>query len=258
VINNSLNKIKKIIMQKLIKILMLSPIFYLLVVLIANCEVGLKLIEKTNLISNFEDSYGRVNLSDKYVNEIRSVMSKMNFDMPVNLKKMNSQALRIFGYYNAMAGYPMLFKIIPLNKPYIFVSESFFEDITKEEQVFLIGHELMHIFYKDPVWHAVIFNFVFISLIALFMFLIYNFNRINKIALTIIFILSWVIINLGKFAHCRYFEKRADLESMQILCSHEGCLKYLDRYEKFINVKSDDNSWLSDHPSNNQRRNYFK
>jgi Zn-dependent protease with chaperone function len=245
-------------MQKLIIFLIFSPILYLLIVLTANSKVGLKLIDKTNYISNFEANLGRVDLSAEYVNQIRSVMSKMNFDMPVNLKKMNSQTLRIYGYYNAIAAYPMLLKIIPLNKPYIFASESFFEDITKEEQVFLIGHELMHIFYKDPIWHNVIFNFLFISLIAFIIFLIYNYICINKIALTIIFILSLGIINLGKFAHSRYFEKRADLESMQILCSHEGCLKYIDRCEEFFNMKSDNNSWLSDHPSNNQRRNYCK
>jgi len=245
-------------MQKSILLLIFCPIFYLLMVLIANSKVGLKLIDKTNYISNFESTLGRVNLANEYANEIRSVMTKMNLDMPVNLKKMNSQALRIYGYHNAIAAYPVVFKIIPLNKPYIFASESFFEDITKEEQVFLIGHELMHIFHQDPIWHTVIFNFLFISLITLFIFLIYNFNYFNQIALIVIFILSVVIIYLGKFAHSRYFEKRADLKSMQILCSQEGCLKYIERCEKFFKMKSDNDSWLADHPSNNQRRNYCK
>ena len=93
-----------------------------------------------------EEQFGSQHLAPAQEEKILSIAHEMGITEPFTIRKMNRFAIAFGGYHNAFAYFPALLHFIPLsNKPFLFISEGFFEDLTLDEQRFLIGHELTHI-----------------------------------------------------------------------------------------------------------------
>lgn len=230
------------------------PILYIIFVYLINTSFFLKYIDKYFKFSCL-DSIGSKKLKEEINNLILDIKNEMHIKETIHLRKMNSSGMKIYGYFNAIACFPLFLKYLPINKPYIFVNEGFFELLSLEEKRFLIGHELIHIRDMHAYYLAIIFNFVFLLSLAS----IFNFNSILKNNLLIyIFIFIFIFLHkLSQAAYKRYNERMADILSMNILNSQAGCLKLIDRWKKDFNMKEDYNSLyerlFSDHPSLNER-----
>lgn len=240
--------------QSCSKYLFFIPTLYIILVNLINTNFFLKYIDKYFKFSCL-DSIGSKKLKEEINNLILDIKNEMNIKENIYLRKMNSTGMKTYGYFNAIACFPLFLKYIPINKPYIFVNESFFECLSLQEKRFLIGHELIHIRDKHAYYSAIIFNFAFlISLAAIF-----NFNLISRNNLLIyISIISLGFLNkLFEASYKRYNEIMADILSMDILDSQAGCLKLIHRWKKDFDMKEDYNSLyerlFSDHPSLNER-----
>ena len=86
-----------------------------------------------------ENLFGSQPVSEASEAEVRAIAKKLDFNEPFQIKRMNWRGLQRFGYYNAFA------YLMPFAGNYVFISEGFFNLLTQDEQLFLIGHELMHL-----------------------------------------------------------------------------------------------------------------
>src|SRR5438876_215687 len=93
-----------------------------------------------------QETYGSMPLAPAYEAKILAIAKELEVTDSMVMRKMNTHALKAFGYNNACAASHVFLGILPLvDTPFLFISEGFFEDLTEEEQRFLIGHELIHI-----------------------------------------------------------------------------------------------------------------
>lgn len=198
--------------------------------------------------------------------QILAIAQEMGINEHIIIRKMNTQALQRFGYHNAFACWALLGKVIPFsNQPFMYVSEGFLEDLSAEEQRFLIGHELIHI--RDR--HAMFIILAYWIAVLLLLSLTYWVQRYFRPRLldtpAFLFVLiavgvyfSLAIPNLVSLAYRRYIEKMADCESFKLLNSHEGCLKILERWQTDFKMPQHDPylGLLSDHPSCYDRKCY--
>lgn len=210
--------------------------------------------------------YGSKLLAGPQEGMILQIAKEMGINESIVIRKMNTAALQTFGYNNAFACWALLGGFLPFsNQPFMFLSEGFLEDLSPEEQRFLIGHELIHI--RDR--HVMFFNLVWAIAVLLLLTLAYFGQRFvrSRFALkpAIFYILmaicvycSLAIPNLIGLAYRRWMERAADLESFRLLNSHEGCLKIITRWQNDFQIPKHDAYWglLSDHPSCFERENY--
>ena len=197
---------------------------------------------------------------------ILAIAQEMGICESIVIRKMNTVALQKFGYHNAFACWALLGNVIPFsNQPFMYVSEGFLEDLSAEEQRFLIGHELIHI--RDR--HAMFIALAYWIAVLLLLSLVYIVQRYVRprladepmflyVLIGVGIYLSLLIPNLVSLAYRRHIEKAADCESFKLLNSHAGCLKMLERWQSDFKMLQHDVflGLLSDHPSCYDRQCY--
>lgn len=224
-------------------------------------------------ITSTEKQWGADHIDPEHEKQILAIADEMGIKEPFLIRKMNTHALQAFGYYNAFIYFPKLFyQIIPVgNTPFLYISEGFLHDISPEEQRFLIGHELIHL--KER--HVQFFNMVRILLMVLLCTILFLFRtRIQNIIeryvahrrqttakITFALYALWlcyVLPTLLSFAYLRNIEKVADIESLTLLNSYNGCIKFINRCHSQFGVPADNPYWgiTADHPSCYERRMY--
>lgn len=216
--------------------------------------------------------FGTRPLAPQQEKKIKAVAYKMNIQEPIVIRKANSSALLKFGYHNAFAYFPALFFVIPTKAPaHLFISEGFFEDLSEEEQFFLIGHELMHI--KEH--HTKYITLAYLLLLSAFLLLWWHTKKWLKLFFrkyihpkrfsfalkTLQAILLYIFIavpSLTCLAYRRHIERVADIQSMKILQSHNGALKLIDRWQNEYHLPENKLLFglLSNHPLHEERKSY--
>lgn len=220
-----------------------------------------------------QEKFGAMPLAPELEEKIKVIACQMGVDEPIIIRKMNYNALRTFGYNNAFVYFYSLFNIIPISsQPFLFVSESFFEELSPEEQVFIIGHEIIHV--KER--HTLYLNFFFyLSYLMLFLLGLIFIKNIELIVpsflkkkyqgsftsfITCLLLVGLVLVPIFiKNGYRRHIEWVADSQSMEILQSHDGGLKLLERWQKKYNLSAHNNDFLglfADHPSCYERTQY--
>ena len=218
-----------------------------------------------------EQQFGSMLLAPEHEEKIVALAQEMKVTEPIIIRKMHSRALLLFGYYNAFAYFPLLFNCIPIgNQAFLFISEGFFEDLSPEEQRFLIGHEMVHI--KEH--HTQYLNLVLYTLFFMLLFLWWFANKykgkiftsyrtkyhtsVSAFVSLILFGLCLVIPKLVGLTYRRYIEREADCVSLAILKSYDGGIKLIERWQKEFGMPMHNQNWalFSDHPSCHERKMY--
>ena len=221
---------------------------------------------------NTQETFGNLSLEPNQEQIIKKIAHEMGIDIPFFIRKMNYKALSIFGYHNAFTYFPLLFAFIPVaTTPYLFISEGFFEDLSQEEQRFLIGHELIHINEKHTQYLNGVTLCLFLALLTLCYFLrrflkaflikysSKSFQRPLIIFITCILLVLCIIIPDGiALVYRRHIERVADQKSMETLNTYDGCLKFIDRCQREFRANLHNNYFglFSDHPSWFERKQY--
>lgn len=203
---------------------------------------------------------------------VKAIAQEMGVTDKIIIRKMNWRALQAFGYHNAFAYFPLFLNVIPYTKqPFLFFSEGFLEDLSPEEQRFLIGHEMVHI--KER--HLLYLNLVMylcMVLLALGCWLLFHYVKrgtqkyaqrayysyiLNGI-FALLFYCCILLPTLGALVYRRYMERLADCESLVQLHSYDGCKKLLDRWQKEHKIPRHHNGLglFEDHPSCCEREEY--
>lgn len=211
-------------------------------------------------ISSTEELLGGRLLVPAQEQKIREIAQKMGIIQTVNIRKMNAQALQQFGYHNAFAYFPQFFNIFPIgNQAFMYISEGFFEDLSLEEQEFLIGHELVHI-KEEHTKYALTISLALLILITGGVWLLrrkYSFLRYWTVTLGLWIMLMWAL-NFGQLAYRRHIERVADMQSLECLGTHNGLLKIVERWlrEFKMPLYHDYYGIFADHPSVAERKAY--
>lgn len=211
-------------------------------------------------ISSTEEQMGGQMLAPAQEQKIKDIAQKMDITQIINIRKMNAQALQQFGYHNAFAYFPRFAYILPLgDQAFMYISEGFFEDLSPEEQDFLIGHELMHI-KEEHTKYAPLIHILLMILISLVVWILrkkYNFLRYWIVTIALWLALIWVL-NFGQLAYRRYIERVADIQSVECLGTHNGLLKIVERWLREYKMQLHNNYYgiFADHPSVAERKAY--
>lgn len=213
-----------------------------------------------------EKRFGRHRLSVEKESMIRELASEMGIGLDIKIRKMNASALQLFGYYNAFAYYPHAFlDLFPISRqPFLYVSEGFFQTMSTAEQRFLIGHELIHV--RDRHLRGYYLWFILCVLLLLsaaFVFYLHVLSRIQwafirLLGIVLSIYLVIIVPYLGGLAYKRHIERVADIESLKILNTYDGCLQLIDRWQCDFDMPEHTtfDGWLSDHPSCFERKKY--
>ena len=224
-------------------------------------------------IKKAEQQFGTSALAPKQEDKIRRIAEEMNITDRFVVRKMNRTALLTFGYHNAFVYFFNFLNCIPLNNsPVLFVSEGFFDDLSDEEQRFLIGHELIHIqehhtHYLNLVLLSVL---IFLSIVcALLKKTIYSYiqkrvsthyySLISALVFYGLLFICYSVSTLSGLAYRRHIEWVADCRSLALLESYDGALKLTERWQKEFNLPLHNPylGLLSDHPSCHERIAYY-
>ncbi len=217
-------------------------------------------------------SLGDTAPSKEIEEKITALAHTMGVTEKIMIKKMGVAAMRIYGYHNAFACYPtLLFGVITFNKPHIFISEGFFEDLSPEEQCFIIGHELAHI-QKHHILYLNLVVGILETLMLIFWWLVLvkyiktlaqRFNPANQKTVRFTLMIISFVICLGiptmlELAYRRHIEKDADITCVQTLHCADGAIKAFARWGRECNLPLHNNYYgiFSDHPSHFERKNY--
>ena len=247
--------------NKTFKILFLSPFAYLLIVLFFNHAEFIKNFAER--FADIESVWGDQRVSPDLEKKIYAIAGKMGIEKDFEIRKMNVAIMQRFGYSNAVAIAPVLANLIPIKSDYLYVSGGFMEDLSEDEQLFLIGHELTHIKYSHS-FYLFILNMILILMTILLSYLAYQIlsKKLSKIFLYPIFLVIVIglisITDVISSLYARHIEYVADCESMQILNSYDGALKLIERWKDEYKMAEHNNyaGLFADHPSNHERRIY--
>ncbi len=204
--------------------------------------------------------YGTTPLDNVHQQQVRSIMKEMGITKSIDLRKSNWKAKAVFGRNNAFALYDR----------YLYLSDSFFDELSKEEQRFLIGHELSHLKYNHiPIRLG--FSF-FLWILAMFLF--WNVSRkirekISRRSITIplrigsAFLLGFGM-NVCNATLSRIHERQADVESARCLDCSQGGIEFFCRLEKSATILTPQYDYstkfkrlVASHPSNDERKQYI-
>ena len=203
-----------------------------------------------------EKKFGSKHLAQSQEDKILSIAKEMGITENIVIRKMNTSALQTYGYYNAFAyfvGVP--FQIFPISdQPFMFVSEGFLEDLSAEEQRFLIGHELIHIRDRHTKYLALPWYLSILLLLTMTYFIRKKY-LLGRLLTGLLIYFSVAVPNLTMLAYRRHIEWVADTESMKILNSYDGCMKLMSRWQKDFKMPKDHliHALVSDHPSCHER-----
>ena len=205
-----------------------------------------------------EQELGAIPLAKKQEKKIKAIAHKMGVVEPIVIRKMNHKALAAFGYYNAIAHFPSLFGFIPVRtEPFLFISEGFFEDLSSEEQLFLIGHEMVHIRERHTRYLNLVYYLLFLGLLLFWWFSKRYFRSPALIVVHRILLCIFLVApNLICLAYRRRIEREADYTSMKILNSYDGGIKLIERWRREFKMPADNPHFglFSDHPSHFERK----
>ncbi len=228
-------------------------------------------------VTRLYEQYGNKEVSISLENEVEAIASELGIEKPLTLRRINSNAMRKFGYYNAFVSFPSLFfDLISFNKPHIFFSEDFLNSLSKAERRCLIGHELIHAREGHHCRQIGIINLLIYLLLLIIhcsgayytikkikkgnhAFLKESHKKLIASMLTGFFIGSFFITSsLGVLFYRRIIEKKADMLSVKALCTKEGLSLLCARWHKEINMPWDNGycDLFADHPSLSKRIEY--
>lgn len=227
----------------------------------------------TFIAERTQQEYGSKMVDAEHEAFIRAIAQEMQITQPFEIRFMNTAALQKFGYYNAFAYSPDLWNIIPLDtQQFLFISQGFFEDLSAQEQRFLIGHELAHIHYR----HALYINLLCLLLAILTFMSIMCLGKALKIPTGVlsmretfskpmlVLVIAATVIGLScrmmQLAYRRFVERQADVYALTHLHAHEGLMKIADRWQDTFKVPDTTSYWglFADHPSHSERKEYCK
>jgi Zn-dependent protease with chaperone function len=225
-------------------------------------------------VTNLEATFGAQKLAPQFEEKIKQIAFKMGITEEIHLRKMNYIGLQTFGYYNALYMTPQFFGLLPiLDKPYIYISQGFLENLTDDEQLFLIGHELGHLKERHVSYLPLIQLLVNICILALWWYVILGYieqiimkrewsirlkkHTINLLG-SVIIALCIALSSISILAYYRHIEWQADEISLSCLHSHDGALKLMERWEKEYKIPSEQGyrDIFSNHPSTKYRIQY--
>lgn len=225
-----------------------------------------------DIVKITQEQFGSLPLAPEQERFIRDIAAEIGLEKKLVIRKMNPRALASFGYHNAFAYNPQTPYFLPIESTsFLFVSEGFFEDLSPEEQRFLIGHELIHIKHG----HLHYFHLGLILFFALFLIFLWQPAKYIMVIMRKRFPLfyskyiPWVTTallvgicvastSLVALAYRRYIEREADCVSMQLLNSHAGCLLLTERWHKECKIALHNPYFgiTADHPSCAERQTY--
>lgn len=203
--------------------------------------------------SYLEMALGTMPLAPENEAFILNIAREMNAPTDITIRKMNLQAIKIFGERNAFALGPLWG--IP---PYIFVSEGFFDSLSKEEKRFVIAHEIAHITKKHSAL-LLLATASFLGLNCLMWSHLTTIMQEQTKEKRITGCLFGLTASLISFLCMQYYkrnniERIADLEALEQLHCFDGCNDFLKHIENTELEKKQYLWLLFDHPSNTQRR----
>jgi Zn-dependent protease with chaperone function len=283
------NSCKNLLHKKKINLIIYTSLALILIIGLATNYQRLIEQARSYTISTLEKSFGSQPLDAKQTALVQAIAAEMGISIPIKICKMNTLAMQQFGYCNALAVTPLFLDLIPISsQPYMYISESFFADITPAEQRFLIGHELIHIRDQHVDWlnfwiiilqitGFIIFWLITKSLrLKLSAFKAQTLSKeplILKLRIILgvickafvpaaIICIAFVTTNLTpiliSLTYRRYIEREADCRSLELLNSHAGALQFMCRAEKSYKSPKHNPYFglLADHPSCHERRIY--
>jgi Zn-dependent protease with chaperone function len=170
----------------------------------------------------------------------------------------------MFGYYNAFVIFPKAFhQIIPMgSQAFLYASEGFFEALSPEEQRFLIGHELVHarehhLFYSQLLFIVIeLLSWALAILIAWCFFRRYGKRQYAYLLAIVLVVIFELGIGLMMNGYRRWIEREADAVSLELLQSHDGGLKLIERWlrEHKMPLHNAYGGLWADHPSPHERK----
>jgi Zn-dependent protease with chaperone function len=233
-------------------------------------------------IAYIEDQFGSDSIPTDQETKIRQIAKIMGVTDEMRIRKMNDNALVIFDYHNALFIPSNLWGFLPLvDIPCIYVSTGFLEDLSSEEQQFLIGHELIHLRDRHTrflglLYYLFIFAVIFVtffimqSFIKLYSKLLKRFTQpielhyflqaLQACIITIFFFTAILLPELGVSLYRRHLERCADLQSVALINSHHGGIAFLNRCIKEWGHCAEWNWWqacILHHPSHTERKKYI-
>lgn len=219
-----------------------------------------------------QQTFGNLALSPEKEATIRALAEEMEITTPFMVRRMNRTSLLTYGYHNAFVCFPQLFCCIPIsNTPFLFISEEFFEDLSKEEQRFLIGHELTHLQEHHTQYLNLVMIIIILAIASFFPFMRKHFSFFvekqgaqrykTPVTLLLLFLIATTFFtarNLGTLYYRRHMERVADYASLTKLKSYDGALALINRWQKEFNLPLHNPYYglLSDHPSSHERKTY--
>lgn len=225
-----------------------------------------------------EKRFGSKPLTVEQEEKIKAIATRMDITKPLIIRSMNLETMRTFGYHNLFVAFHHFFDIFPsVDTPFLLVSKDFFEDLSEEEQLFIIGHELAHA-KKEHGRYLLLTTILLDCLCILLLWLLWNngtalirllpqhfytANPIPERYRSGIFLgisISSLLLTdtLIPLAYRRHIEWEADTISFTKLQSHDGCIKLMNRWtnEHYIPAYNPYGGILADHPANNERKHY--
>lgn len=219
------------------------------------------------------EQFGASPIAPVYEEKIKALAQQMNIKQPIIIRKMNAQAMQVFGYHNLFVIFHRFMYLFPLvDTPFLFVSETFFEELTEQEQIFIIGHELTHA--KEHhlryffLWYFLFSILLFASFWYLLIFpylipVLHKRLQSNYYGITIMCFLCTYIVctTIMSCMYRRHIEWQADDHSLTLFSAHAGGIDYMNRIQKEcgdIPAMALCGGLFTTHPSCAERRNYFK
>lgn len=256
-------------MKKILNTILVGILLFTALLCIFWTQINEKI--NTYAITQAQQKYGHLSLSPDQEEMIRSIAREMDIYETIIIRKMNYKALREFGYNNAFVFFYSFLNCIPLcDTPFLFVSEGFFEDLSREEQRFLIGHELVHAQEHHTQYlnmFLIIYWIVFMTLYGLGRFI---FNRLSQylqihygkfIAMFVTrlpMLIIFYIPVLASLAYRRHIERIADNVCLAKLKEYDGACKLIDRWHNDFKIPLHNPycGIFSTHPSCFERKKY--
>ncbi|MFA6066761.1 MAG: M48 family metalloprotease [Candidatus Babeliaceae bacterium] len=246
----------------------IAPIFIIVALFLSLIAKNNFIQEKidTYAIRNAEKSFGSQPVAQNLEEKIRAIAREMGVTEPIIIRKMSQTALSVYGYCNAFAYFPSFFNIIPIsNKIFLFISEGFLEDLSPEEQRFLIGHEMVHVKKHHTQYLNLALCLLFIILMLLSAYIhkriahYYVTHKWHASAFAYMLVFMCILITqLTCLAYRRTIEREADHCSLSALNSYEGGIKLAERWEKEYKHPSVNSYFglFADHPACGERKLY--
>lgn len=215
-------------------------------------------------VSLIEGDFGKARLEPDQEAMILAIAQEMGITKKIEIRKMNSTALSIFGYHNAFVIFPTICAaVIPVgNVPVFYASAGFFEDITPMEQRFLIGHELIHAreghcrlegLIKFVSW---VLSIILCGLLGLYLKRRYPVRSSFLILPIMLWFGAFWLVHLSGLYYRRQIEYVADAQSLKLLNSYDGLFAISKRWQKEFCIPRHNSNFfglLADHPSCHER-----